>query len=291
MSGRMVLSALCAALVTLTAVAAPASAQRDRDRDGHDRRDDRRDDDRRGGGDSHRGDEWVLLGSQSVGFRGDRDVIRVGRSEGRFESLVLGVKNGDVEIREMTVIFRNRERQTFTVNGTIRDGQRTRPIDLRGGDRVIESIEFVYRSVGARWRGDRATVEVYGQQHDSRGAGPGPGPRPGWGGRPEWVELGCRTVAFIGADRDVIPVGRREGRFKALKFRAKREKIRLLDARVIYTNGQPDDLRIDVDIPKNGETQPISVRGRTRSIDRVEVVTMKKKLTLKKVDLCVDGLQ
>lgn len=303
MSVKFVFNALCAALITLTVAAAPASAQRDRDdRRGDDRRgddrggdyrrgdDDRRGDDRR---DDRRGDDhYELLGSQTVRFRGERDTIRVGRREGRFEALVLSVKNGDVEIREMQVNFARGEPQRFTVNGIIKEGQRTRPIDLRGGDRAIDSIDFVYRSVGRPWRDDRAVVEVYGRQDDRRPGGPPPGPPPRrWGGPPEWVELGCRSVALFGADRDVIPVGRLDGRFKAVKFRAKREKIRLLDARIVYSNGEPDNLQIRADIPKNGETPPISVRGRTRSIDRVEIVTMKKKLTLKKVDICVDGLQ
>lgn len=296
MSVKFVFNALCAALITLTFAAAPASAQRDDDRRdrrddrGGDRRDDRRDDRR---GDDRRGDDhWELLGSQSVGFRGDRDVIRVGRREGRYESLVLGVKQGDVEIREMIVVFGNGERQSFRVDGVIQDGQRTRPIDLRGGDRAIDRIEFVYRSVGRRWRDDRAVVEVYGRQDNRRAdRGPPPGPPPRrWGGPPEWVELGCRSVALFGADRDTIPVGRRDGRFKAVKFRAEGQKIHLLDARIIYSNGEPDNLQIRADIPKGGETAPISVRGRTRSIDRIEIVSMKRP-SLKKVNLCAYGLQ
>lgn len=287
MSVKMVLKALAVGLMAV-AVAAPAMAQRDRDGDRHDRRDDRRGDDRRGG--DHRGDNWELLGSQSVRFRGERDTIRVGRREGRFESLVLSVKNGDVEIREMQVNFTRGEPQRFTVNGVIKEGQRTRPIDLRGGDRAIDSIDFVYRSVGSRWRDDRAVVEVYGRQHDRRGDSRPPPPRPGWGGRPEWVELGCRSVALFGADRDTIPVGRREGRFKSIKFRAEGQKIFLLDAKVIYSNGEPDNLRIQAEIPKGGETQPISVRGRTRSIDRIEIVSMKRP-SLKRVNLCAYGLQ
>lgn len=276
MSVKLVLKALAVGLMAV-AVAAPAMAQRDRDRD----RDDRR------GGD-HRGDKWELLGSQKVRFRGERDKIRVGRREGRFESLVLSVKDGDVEIREMTVNFVRGAPQKFTVNGIIKEGQRTRPIDLRGGDRAIESIDFVYRSVGRWRRDDRALVEVYGLKDDRRGDNRPS--RPGWGGRPEWVELGCQSVALFGADRDVIRIGRREGRFKSIKFRAEGQKIFLLNAKVVYSNGQPDDLRVQAEIPKGGETQPISVRGRTRSIDRIEVVSAKRP-SLKRVNLCAYGLQ
>ena len=43
-------------------------------------------------------EQWELLGEQSVGFGVDRDVIRVGRREGRFSEMALEVRDNDVEI-------------------------------------------------------------------------------------------------------------------------------------------------------------------------------------------------
>src|SRR5688572_6578971 len=50
-------------------------------------------------------EQWDLLGEQSVGFGVDRDVIRVGRREGRFSALALEVTDNDVEILDLNVIF------------------------------------------------------------------------------------------------------------------------------------------------------------------------------------------
>ena len=45
---------------------------------------------------------------------------------------------------------------------TIRAGGQTGPLDLRGNDRVIKSVEFWYEKT--RWRERRPTVELYGRR-------------------------------------------------------------------------------------------------------------------------------
>ena len=44
----------------------------------------------------------------------------------------------------------------------INAGGQTRPLDLRGSDRVIKSVEFWYEK--ARWGEHRPTVELYGRR-------------------------------------------------------------------------------------------------------------------------------
>ena len=176
MSVKSVFGALLAALMALTMVADDASAQR-RDRDRGDR-------------------DWELLGAEKVDFRRDRDVIRVGRKEGRFEALRLEVKDGDVRVREMTVVYGNGDKQRFEVDGIIRDGQRTRPIDLKGNTRFIREIEFRYKSVGRPRKGDeRATVLVYGKEPDRRRARRGDDRRRGDGRRRGFPLRGPRCGA------------------------------------------------------------------------------------------------
>ena len=54
---------------------------------------------------------------------------------------------------------------------------------------------------------------------------------------PAWSELGCRKVSFIGKDRDVIKVGRKEGRFRAIRLKARGNDVEMLDLKVVYANG------------------------------------------------------
>jgi len=207
-------------------------------------------------------ENWELLGEKKVDRRFDRDTIRVGRKEGRFEKIALEVKDNDVEIMDFKVFFHRGPPQDVQVRQRIREGQRTRPIDLQGGDRIIDRIELAYRTRG---RGDRATVAVYGLQ----GGGGGRGDH-GDGRGGGWDELGCGNVG-IKADSDTIRVGRREGRFSAIQLRVRGNKVNILDLRVIYNHGPPDDIRVRSEIRDGGETRPLDLRGERRVIDRVEL--------------------
>lgn len=90
-----------------------------------------------------------------------------------------------------------------------------------------------------------------------------------------WELLGSKKVGFI-TDRDVIQVGRREGRFKAIKLRVKEAPIYMTDLKVIYSYGQPDDLPIRSEIRAGGETRAIDLKGRERAIKEIQMVYRSK---------------
>lgn len=258
----------------------------------------------------HRGhdDRWELLGCERVGNRPDFDVIRVGRREGRFKAIQLEARGNSISVLDLKVVYANGAPDNIPVRSEINEGDRTRPLDLRGFERSIDSIELVTRKDFRGPGRGRAEVCVFGLQDDSRGGGPrgegpGDGPRHGaWGnggggggghdggGRLDWVELGCRTVGLI-ADRDVIPVGRREGRFKAIKLTVGGNDVHMLDLRVIYTNGAPDDIPVRSLIRQGGETRPLDLRGFERSIDRVEMIYERRLNFRGQAKVCVLGLQ
>lgn len=272
---RLIGAPLLALLVTLPLVADQALAQRpDRDR-GADRG--------RGpdGGDGRGDGDWELLGEQSVGMRTDRDTIRVGRKEGRFSRIRLEVKGNDVEFRDLKVFFRHGPPQDVQVRERIREGGRTRPIDLKGDDRIIDRIELVYRTRG---RGARATVAVYGLQ-SAGGRGHRGDDRGG-----KWEELGCQKVGF-GADKDIIKVGRREGRFSAIRLRVERSDVLLLSLRVIYEHGAPDDFDVKNRLRAGSETRPLDLRGERRSIKQIELVYSSIPSLKGAATLCAEGRQ
>jgi hypothetical protein len=258
---RSIMAPLLALLVIPLAADVASAQGRDRDRDrgppGFDRD--------RGppGFDRDRGppprEQWDLLGEQAVGFGVDRDVIRVGRREGRFSALALEVRDNDVEILDLNVIFDRGPPQSLRVRQVIRRNERTRPIPFAWGDRRIDRIEITYRSRPS-FRG-RATVAVFGL----RDVGPPPPPPP-----QSWVELGCGKVG-IKPDRDSIRVGRREGRFSAIKLAVRGSKIELIDLTVVYERGPPDELHVRKKIGDREETPPLDLRGERRAIDRVDL--------------------
>jgi len=233
-------------------------------------------------GEERRGrDAWELLGEQSVGFGVDRDTIRVGRHEGRFSKIALEVRDNDVEILDLTVFFNRGPPQSLRVREFIRAGGRTRPIDFAGGDRSIDRIELTYRT-RPNFRG-RAKVAVFGLRDFSPPPPPAPPPP-----MAQWEELGCSKAGFL-PDKDVIRVGRREGRFSAIQLRVSRNKVHILNLRVAYERGPPDDIEVRSEIRDGGETRPLDLRGERRAIDRVELVYLAQPSFKGSAMVCVFG--
>jgi hypothetical protein len=182
------------------------------------------------------------------------------------------------------------------VDRLIRRGE-SLPVDLRGERSYLRRIEMTYRS-RPDFRG-RATIRVFGEPARGGpppGLPPGPPPRPGAG---NWEELGCQQVALVGKDRDAIRVGRREGRFRAIRLHVRGSDVEILDLRVIYGNGEPDDLSVRQRMREGERSRPLDLRGRERAIDRIELtyrtrlnpVDIIAKGRLRTADVCVEGLQ
>lgn len=104
---------------------------------------------------------WEFLGSKKVGFLVDKDIIDVGRKDGDFSKIKLLVKGNDVEFMDVDVVYGNGQKDDIRVRNRIRAGGETRAIDLKGGDRFIKRVEFVYKSKPS-FKG-QATVELWGK--------------------------------------------------------------------------------------------------------------------------------
>ena len=145
---------------------------------------------------------WVLLGEQDVQGKRDRDVINVGRREGRFTRLMVVVEDSDLEMNSMRVVFANGDAVEPQMKHFFREQDRTRGIDLPGEARNIKQIEFRYGNLPG---GGRARVQVWGREEAARpggGGGPPPGgdrPPPGGdrhrGGKPIVIDFWPRQGA------------------------------------------------------------------------------------------------
>lgn len=100
--------------------------------------------------------------------------------------------------------------------------------------------------------------------------------------------LGCRKVGFL-TDRDVIEVGKQDGRYSAIKLEVKENEIEVLDLKVIYGNGNPDDLAVRSMIRAGGETRWIDLRGGKRFIKQINVVYRSKPSFQGQATVCAFG--
>jgi hypothetical protein len=87
---------------------------------------------------------WLRLGSAHVDGRVDHDNIHVGVRDGRFRAIQLRVRHGDVEFIRVVIHYADGAPEEVAVAQRIRAGGATRPIDLRGYERYIRSVELWY---------------------------------------------------------------------------------------------------------------------------------------------------
>jgi hypothetical protein len=104
---------------------------------------------------------WIRLGSRQASFKGDRDVVNVGAAKGTFRAIDLRVKGSPLEMHSVRITFGNGATFEPNVRHAFKQGSWTRRIDLPGGKRTIQRVEFRYRSIGAK--SGKADVVLYGQ--------------------------------------------------------------------------------------------------------------------------------
>lgn len=214
---------------------------------------------------AQRASSMVYLGQANVDGQRDHDTIMIGREDGRFSSLQLRVENAPITFQRVIVHYSNGTSEEIQLRNRIPAGGQTRAIDLRGGDRAIQSVEFWY-SRANRWTRSQPRVQLYGvnlAQVDNR-------PWPGRPGRPgSWDYLGQANVDGL-RDHDVITVGRDDGRFRSLQLRVEAAPIEFQRVVVHYANGTSEEIQLRNRIPAGGETRVIDLRGGDRVIQSVE---------------------
>ena len=103
----------------------------------------------------------VFLGERAVDFRAEHDAIGVGAYEGGFRALSFEVERNNVELFNMVIIYGDGQRERIDTRLVFDAGTRSRIINLEGGKRHIQSIEFSYKTVG-NWLEGSARIRVYG---------------------------------------------------------------------------------------------------------------------------------
>ncbi|HKA87880.1 MAG TPA: hypothetical protein VKE22_09455 [Haliangiales bacterium] len=102
---------------------------------------------------------WTLIAETTVNGRYDRDFVKIRGGGRRFSQIVIAVRNGELEMYDMTIFFRDGGRFSPDMRFVFGERARTRVIDLPGGARRIRGIGFSYGNVGGGYR--EARVEVF----------------------------------------------------------------------------------------------------------------------------------
>lgn len=106
--------------------------------------------------------KWVFLGSKTVDFGLDRDVIEVGYRDGSFKKIKIVVRGGGLNMHRCIVHFENGSKEEVDLRHNFSKNSATRIIDLPGNRRFIDRIVFVYDSKNNQTR--KSKVLVFGWQ-------------------------------------------------------------------------------------------------------------------------------
>ena len=103
---------------------------------------------------------WRLLGDAWVTGQFQREIIRVGKYEGRVARVMLVITHSNLEIGDVVIQFGNGQRWSPGLRNSFGDGSRSRAIDLPGHVRFIRGVELVRGAVSP---GGRVHAEIWGQ--------------------------------------------------------------------------------------------------------------------------------
>jgi hypothetical protein len=104
---------------------------------------------------------WIYLGESNVDGNNDQDRIKVGRSDGRFRALQFRVERAPITFQRVVVHFENGGSQELEFRNRIGAGGSTRPLDLRGEARAIDSVEIYYAR--AKYGSRKPKLRLFGR--------------------------------------------------------------------------------------------------------------------------------
>lgn len=105
--------------------------------------------------------DWFFLADKNVGFGVDHDVILFGNWKDDVRQLKLRITDGPLKMYRMKVHFDNGSSQEIELRNRFAQGSESRVIDLDGGLRHLNRIEFWYETKGFL-RG-KSRVAVWGR--------------------------------------------------------------------------------------------------------------------------------
>ena len=105
--------------------------------------------------------DWKVLGTRTVNFNTDNDVITNGSPDTWFKGIYFKVTGAPIKINDMKVYFDNGDKFDVSIRSNIREGGHSRTIELPGGLRKITKVEFSYETLGSN-RGN-ATLTLWGK--------------------------------------------------------------------------------------------------------------------------------
>lgn len=218
-------------------------------------------------------DDLVLLKTESINLDRDGEVsVDVSGAAGAYKGIRVRSNKGLIDVSRVQVVYDDGATHSEDRQIDMREGERSRPIDLRGISRFVNKVNV-------NWRATKGTgkLEVLGIQSKAGAsmkrakpatgsdvvAGPtGPNPDTSAPGTYDGYDVmfGYQDVGFL-VDTDVIKVGGNVGKFDRIRLRVLKNDIHINSVKVTYLDGESQELALDADIPANSRTRWLELKG------------------------------
>ena len=103
---------------------------------------------------------WHKIGERTINWKMDHDEIAVVGAD-RFASLKFRADFASIDLRSIEIFFENGENQNIRIENPIMMGTESKIVDLKGNERRIKKIVFVYKTLSDQ-REEKALIEVWG---------------------------------------------------------------------------------------------------------------------------------
>lgn len=103
---------------------------------------------------------WHKIGETTVDFKKDNDEIVLFGAD-RFATIKFKVTDAPIDLISLEIVYESGDNQMVSVNMPIKAPGESRTIDLKGGERNVKKIKFVYKTL-PNHKDEKAHVEIYG---------------------------------------------------------------------------------------------------------------------------------
>jgi hypothetical protein len=232
-------------------------------------------------------DKLVAIGSATINPNETGAVVDVSKAKGAFRGFRLQTKSkGSAELTRVQIIYSDGAAYNHDKAFTLHQNERTREIDERDADTFVDKI-----ILSSKPSSDRTVVEIIGIQSKAGARKSRPAPatgeiagtatspkpastKPGTVIDGNDVMFGYQNVGF-GLDRDVIKVGGDVGKFDRIRLRVLGNAIHIISLKVIYVDGDAEDVAVDAEIRANTKTKWFELQG-NRFIREIQMLYRSK---------------
>lgn len=103
---------------------------------------------------------WHKIGDVTANFKVDRDAIVV-LGKDKFKAIKLVIKDAPLEIFSLEVYYESGDMEDIRVNQKLAKGESTRVIDLKGSNRELKKVVFIYKTI-PNAKDEKSEIELYG---------------------------------------------------------------------------------------------------------------------------------